>query len=82
MGVQYWQGLDEALELNDVEVIIATVPPAGTIAARAVALADLLANKAPGKSVNIIASDTFFFLLYSLEKALILTLLQVQHGMR
>ena len=56
--MEYWQGIDEALELNGIEIIIATVPPAGTIAARAVALADILANKAPGKSVNIIASGT------------------------
>ena len=55
LGVEYWQGIDEALELNGVEVIIATLPPAGTIVARAVVLADLLAKKAPGRSVNIIA---------------------------
>jgi len=54
-GIHYWRGIREALAQNGVEVIIATVPPSGAIEARAAKLADIIAEKAAGKKVNIIA---------------------------
>jgi triacylglycerol lipase len=54
-GVQYWRGIREALAQKHVEVITATVPPSGTIEMRAARLAETIAAKAEGKSVNIIA---------------------------
>ncbi|KAL9086891.1 MAG: hypothetical protein Q9165_006897 [Trypethelium subeluteriae] len=54
-GIQYWRGITEALAARDIEVITATVPPSGSIEARAEKLAGCIRRKARGKSVNIIA---------------------------
>jgi triacylglycerol lipase len=54
-GVQYWRGIREALAMKNIEVITATVPPSGSIENRAAKLAEGIAAKAAGKSVNIIA---------------------------
>jgi triacylglycerol lipase len=54
-GIQYWRGIREALSKAGVEVITATVPPSGCIEARAARLGETIAEKAHGKSVNIIA---------------------------
>ncbi|KAH7065570.1 putative triacylglycerol lipase [Macrophomina phaseolina] len=54
-GVQYWRGIKDALEAKDIEVITSAVPPSGSIEARAEKLAAIIAAKAQGKSVNIIA---------------------------
>jgi triacylglycerol lipase len=54
-GIQYWRGIRDALAAKDVEVIITEVPPAGSIEARAAVLAEQIADKAGGKTVNIIA---------------------------
>lgn len=54
-GVQYWRGIREALAVKGIEVITATVPSSGSIEARAAKLAESIAEKAHGKSVNIIA---------------------------
>lgn len=40
---------------NGIEVIVAAVPPSGSIEARATKLAESIAQKAKGKQVNIIA---------------------------
>lgn len=53
-GVQYWRGITEALAARNVEVITATVPPSGSIQARAEKLAEYIRQEASGKSVNII----------------------------
>ncbi|RMJ27329.1 Triacylglycerol lipase [Aspergillus sp. HF37] len=54
-GVQYWRGIKEALSIKGVEVITATVPPSGSIEARAEELARDIAAAARGRKVNIIA---------------------------
>lgn len=54
-GVQYWRGIREALSVKGIEVITATVPPSGSIEARAEELAKDIAAGAQGKAVNIIA---------------------------
>jgi len=53
-GIEYWRGIREALHTKGIETIICTVPPSGSIEARAVKLAENIAAKANGKSVNII----------------------------
>ncbi|KAH3966522.1 hypothetical protein HBI70_188840 [Parastagonospora nodorum] len=55
-GLQYWRGITEALSHNGIEVIVAAVPPSGSIEARAAKLAESIAQKAKGKQVNIIAT--------------------------
>lgn len=54
-GIHYWRGITEALAAKGIEVITATVPPSGSIEARAQKLANDIEKKAGGKSVNIIA---------------------------
>ena len=54
-GLQYWRGIKEALTAKGVEVITATVPPSGSIEARAKELARIIQVNARGKDVNIIA---------------------------
>lgn len=54
-GLHYWRGISDALAAKGVEVITATVPPSGSIEARAARLGESIASKAKGKSVNIIA---------------------------
>lgn len=53
-GVQYWHGIKEALEMKGIKVITASVPPSGSIEARAEELARDIAREAGGKDVNII----------------------------
>lgn len=54
-GLKYWRGITEALTAKGVEVIIATVPPSGSIEQRAERLAECIRNKAGGRDVNVIA---------------------------
>ncbi|KAK8194364.1 lipase 2 [Zalaria obscura] len=54
-GIKYWRGITEALQAKGIEVITATVPPSGSVEARAAKLGETIARKAHGKSVNIIA---------------------------
>lgn len=54
-GLHYWRGITEALAKKDIEVITAAVPASGSIEARGAALGKVIAKKATGKSVNIIA---------------------------
>lgn len=54
-GLKYWRGITEALSAKGIEVIVATVPPSGSVEARATKLAESIAAKAKGKEVNIIA---------------------------
>ncbi|KAL5378096.1 hypothetical protein DPSP01_009380 [Paraphaeosphaeria sporulosa] len=54
-GIQYWRGIKDALAEKGIEVIVAAVPASGSIEARAVRLAEDIAQKAQGKAVNIIA---------------------------
>ncbi|KAH7391051.1 hypothetical protein DE146DRAFT_767304 [Phaeosphaeria sp. MPI-PUGE-AT-0046c] len=56
-GLKYWRGITEALSHNGIEVIVAAVPPSGSIEARAAKLAESIAQKAKGKQVNIIAGN-------------------------
>lgn len=54
-GIAYWRGITEALAAQGVEVITASVPPSGSIEARAVKLAERIEKRAEGRAVNIIA---------------------------
>src|SRR6266536_5459044 len=54
-GVHYWRGIIEAMKANGMEIITAAVPPSGSIEERAKKLGEDIAEKANGKSVNIIA---------------------------
>lgn len=54
-GVQYWRGIKEALNANNIEVITTAVPASGSIEQRAVALMKDIKAKARGKTVNIVA---------------------------
>ncbi|KZF24248.1 lipase [Xylona heveae TC161] len=54
-GVQYWRGITEALAANNIEVIVADVPASASIEERAEKLGRIIARKARGKSVNIVA---------------------------
>jgi hypothetical protein len=76
-GVHYWRGIREALAQKNVEVITATVPPSGTIEMRAARLAETIAAKAEGKSVNIIA----YAVLFQLRDREKLTVVHNSHSM-
>jgi len=54
-GLHYWRGITEALAERNIEVITATVPPSGSVEARAAKLAESIEKKAAGRAVNIIA---------------------------
>lgn len=54
-GIHYWRGITEALAARGVECFTATVPPSGSIEARAEKLRTYIEEKAAGRSVNIIA---------------------------
>ena len=54
-GIEYWRGIREALSLNGVEVITASVVPSGSIEKRAEMLSRNIKEKAKGRSVNIVA---------------------------
>lgn len=54
-GVEYWRGIVDALQANGVEVITASVPPSASIEERALKLGQDIAQKANGRSVNIVA---------------------------
>lgn len=54
-GIQYWRGIKEVLQANNIEVITTSVPATGSIEKRARALEKEIATKAAGKDVNIIA---------------------------
>jgi triacylglycerol lipase len=54
-GLKYWRGITDALAHKGIEVIVAAVPPSGSIEARSAKLAESIAAKAKGKQVNIIA---------------------------
>ena len=54
-GVHYWRGITEALRVNGIEVILASVPPSASIEERAAKLGEDIHQKVGGKSVNIIA---------------------------
>lgn len=54
-GVQYWRGIKEAMNANNIEVITTAVPASASIEQRAVALMKDIKTKAHGKTVNIVA---------------------------
>ncbi|KAF2148327.1 triacylglycerol lipase [Myriangium duriaei CBS 260.36] len=54
-GIQYWRGIIEALGAKGIECFTATVPPSGSIEARAEKLRAYIQDKAAGRNVNIIA---------------------------
>ncbi|QMW34152.1 hypothetical protein G4B84_009618 [Aspergillus flavus NRRL3357] len=82
-GVQYWRGIKEALSVKGIEVITATVPPSGSIEARAEELAKDIAAGAQGKAVNIIAGLDSRYMISHLQpkdfKVLSLTTIATPH---
>lgn len=54
-GIEYWYGIRDALAAREIQVITATVPPSGSIEARAQKLREDIERKAGGREVNIIA---------------------------
>lgn len=54
-GIQYWRGIESALEKLEIEVITASVGPIGSIEERAASLSECIAKKANGRTVNIVA---------------------------
>jgi hypothetical protein len=64
------------LSHNGIEVIVAAVPPSGSIEARAAKLAESIAQKAKGKQVNIIACVSLLLHVYTQ----ITNNTQTQHG--
>lgn len=54
-GVQYWRGITDAYQRNNIDVITTTVPATGSISERAQVLHEQIRTKAAGKDVNIIA---------------------------
>lgn len=54
-GIEYWYGIRDALAARNIQVITATVPPSGSIEARAQKLSEDIERKAGGREVNIIA---------------------------
>lgn len=54
-GIHYWRGITDALAAKGIEVLVAAVPPSGSIEARSAKLAESIAQKAKGKQINIIA---------------------------
>ena len=53
--MHYWRGITEALQANNISVILTSVPPSASIEARAAKLSQDIERKAHGKSVNIVA---------------------------
>ncbi|RDI86117.1 T-complex protein 1 subunit gamma [Venturia inaequalis] len=82
-GIQYWRGIREALAQKGIEVITATVPASGSIEARAARLAETIAEKAGGKSVNIVAGLDARYMISQLKpenvKVLSLTTIATPH---
>jgi triacylglycerol lipase len=54
-GIHYWRGITEALGANGIDVFTASVPGSASIEQRAAQLGRDIAQKAGGRSVNIIA---------------------------
>ncbi|KAK5732803.1 lipase 2 [Elasticomyces elasticus] len=82
-GIHYWRGITESLAEKGVEVITATVPPSGSIEARAAQLAASIERKAKGKAVNIIAGLDSRYMISRLQppnvKVLSLTTIATPH---
>ncbi|KAF1808332.1 alpha/beta-hydrolase [Eremomyces bilateralis CBS 781.70] len=82
-GIQYWRGIVNALRLQNIEVITTEVPSSGSIEARAEKLAMRIAEKAGGKSVNIIAGLDSRYMISNLKpenvKVLSLTTIATPH---
>ncbi|KAI9756875.1 MAG: hypothetical protein M1815_002662 [Lichina confinis] len=54
-GIRYWRGIREALTARGIAVFTTSVPASASIEQRAAKLAEDIAQKAGGRSVNIIA---------------------------
>ncbi|KAI5374602.1 hypothetical protein J4E82_006656 [Alternaria postmessia] len=82
-GIQYWRGITDALAHKGIEVIVAAVPPSGSIEARSAKLAESITVKAKGKQVNIIAGLDSRYMISQLRptdfKILSLTTIATPH---
>ena len=54
-GVQYWRGITDAFRSRGIETITASVPASASIEMRGSKLAEIIEQRACGKSVNIVA---------------------------
>ena len=54
LQISHWRGIREVLESNGVEVLITRVAATASIADRAATLEELIAEKYPGRQVNLI----------------------------
>lgn len=54
LQISHWRGIREVLEANGAEVLIGRVPATGSIQERASILEELIAEKYPGREVNLI----------------------------
>ncbi|KAL9115922.1 MAG: hypothetical protein Q9227_000290 [Pyrenula ochraceoflavens] len=66
-GIQYWRGVREAMETNGIKVVVATVPPSGSIEERAFELAKDINDGASGEKVNIVAGLDSRYLISHLK---------------
>lgn len=55
LQISHWRGIREVLERNGCEVLIARVPATGSIKDRAEVLNETIAEKFPGRTINLIA---------------------------
>ncbi|KAK6520349.1 hypothetical protein TWF506_000622 [Arthrobotrys conoides] len=55
--LQYWRGINEALQANNCKVIVTSVPASASIEKRAEALARSIEDRAGGQSVNIVGGE-------------------------
>ena len=53
-GIEYWRGIEQVLRSHGCEVIVASVPPSGSVEERAEVLAEVITREAGGRSVNMI----------------------------
>ncbi|KAF2258421.1 alpha/beta-hydrolase [Lojkania enalia] len=67
--IQYWRGIIDALTAKGIEVHTATVPPSGSIEARAEKLVESIRSKVEGKNVNIIAGLDSRYMISRLKPA-------------
>jgi len=54
LQISHWRGIREVLEANGVEVLMTRVAATGSIADRAARLEELIAEKFPGRDVNLV----------------------------
>ncbi|KAK6539565.1 hypothetical protein TWF694_009776 [Orbilia ellipsospora] len=57
--IQYWRGINEALQANNCDVIVTAVPPSASIEKRAETLMRSIEERAGGREVNIVGGENY-----------------------